>query len=135
MEIIDLQPNRGSIDLVFTIIEKGDVRNFEKFGRAGRVCTAKVKDDSGEVVLTLWNEDIDKVDVGDQVHLKNGWCSEFKGEKQLSAGKFGKIEIIKKAAEQKEVLTNDPSILQQQAASEESSPEEDDEPVQEEFIE
>lgn len=97
MEIKDLQPNQGNIDLVLSITEKGDIRTFEKFGKKGQVCTINVKDDSGEIKLTLWNDDTGRIDVNDKIHLKNGWCSEYKGEKQLSTGKFGQIEILEKA--------------------------------------
>ena len=90
MEIKDIQPNQGNIDLVLTVVEKGDVRTFEKFGKSGKVCTAKVQDETGTVKMTLWNEDTDKVNKGDKIHLKNGWCSEYQGEKQISSGKFGK---------------------------------------------
>ncbi|HLD79930.1 MAG TPA: DNA-binding protein [Candidatus Nanoarchaeia archaeon] len=95
MKIKDLQVNQGKVDLIVEVIEKDEPRTFEKFGKTGSVCNAKVKDNTGSVILTLWNDDISKIKVGDQIHLQNGWCSEFKGEKQVSAGKFGKIETIK----------------------------------------
>lgn len=112
MEIKDVQANQGNIDIVAEIAEKEEPRSFEKFGKTGRVCNAKLKDASGEIKLTLWNEDIDKVNVGDKIHLQNGWCSEYKGERQLSSGKFGKLELVEQA--QTETLTNDPEILAQQ---------------------
>ncbi|MBI2145869.1 hypothetical protein HYU22_00840 [Candidatus Woesearchaeota archaeon] len=133
MEIKDIKANSGNIDVVLHVVEKEAPRTFEKFGKKGRVCNAQVKDKSGQMKLTLWNEDIDKVNIGDKIHLQNGWCSEFKGEKQLSTGKFGKIEIVEKAAGQNpgEVLSNDPEVF--------APPEETDDettPVdEEEFIE
>lgn len=112
MELKDVQANQGNIDVVIHIVEKEEPRSFEKFGKTGRVCKAKVKDDTGEMKLTLWNDDIESVNVGDKVHLQNGWCSEYQGEKQLSSGKFGKIEILEKAAAgSNEVFTNDPGAL------------------------
>lgn len=109
MEIKDVQPNKGNIDVVVDVVQKESPRTFEKFGKKGKVCNAKVKDNSGEIMLTLWNDDADKVNVGDKLHLQNGWCAEYKGEKQLSAGKFGKIEVVGGA--EKTVFTNDPQIL------------------------
>ena len=94
MNIKDLQVNQGKVDLVVEVTEKDEPRTFEKFGKTGRVCNAKVKDGTGSVTLTLWNDDIDKLKVGDKIRLQNGWCSEFKGAKQVSAGKFGKIEGV-----------------------------------------
>ncbi len=122
MEIKDVQANQGNIDIVAVVTEKDEPRSFEKFGKQGKVCNAKIKDDSGIISLTLWNEDIDNVGVGDKIHVQNGWCSEFRDEKQLSAGKFGKIEIVEKreqdadqpkAPEQQpgEVLSNDPGVF------------------------
>lgn len=110
MEIKDIRPQQGNIDLVLEVVDKDEPRMFEKFGKQGQVCNAKVKDETGEISLTLWNDDIDRINVGDKIHLQNGWCSEFRGEKQLSAGKFGKIEVIEQG--QKEVFTNSPEMLQ-----------------------
>jgi replication factor A1 len=113
MEIKDLKPNQGKVDIVATVKEKDEPRTFEKFGKQGQVCNAKLEDESGTVVLTLWNEDVESIKVGDKVHLQNGWCSEYKGERQVSSGKFGKIEVVQSAAENT-VFTNDPNILQPQ---------------------
>jgi replication factor A1 len=110
MEIKDLKPNAGSVDLVLEVVDKDEPRTFEKFGKTGSVCNAKVKDETGEVKMTLWNEDIEKVKVGDKIHIENGWCSEFRDELQISSGKFGKIEVVE-AMENNTVLTNDPKML------------------------
>ena len=98
MAIADLEPRQGKVDLVAEVIDKGDVRTFEKFGKSGRVCNARIKDDSGEITLTLWNDEVDEVDVGDKVKITNGWVSEWQGEKQLSAGRFGKLEVVEKGS-------------------------------------
>ena len=107
MEVKDVRANQGKIDLVLEVVEKQEPRSFEKFGKKGQVCNATCKDDSGEIVLTLWNDDVEKVNVGDKIRVQNGWCSEFKGEKQVSAGKFGKIEVV----QSNKVYTNDPGVL------------------------
>jgi len=98
MEIKDLKPRQGSVEVVGEVTEKGDVREFEKFGKSGRVCNAKIKDASGEIALTLWNEQIDQVNVGDTVHITNGYVNEWQGEMQLTTGKFGKMEVQQGAA-------------------------------------
>ena len=124
MEIKDLQANQGKVDLVLEIVEKEEPRTFEKFGKSGKVCNVKVKDASGEVKMTLWNEDVDKVSQEDKMHLENDWCSEYQGEKQISAGKFGKIEVVDSSGNSgdKTVYTNDPNLLsgQQEPPSEDN---------------
>ncbi len=94
MEIKDLKPRQGKVDLVAEVVSKDDVREFTKFGRTGKVCNVTIKDSTGETKLTLWNEDIDIVNVGDKVHIQNGWVNEFRGQLQITKGKFGKIEVL-----------------------------------------
>ncbi|MBM3228828.1 DNA-binding protein [Candidatus Parvarchaeota archaeon] len=78
----------------------GEVTNMDeprevvtKFGKKMRVASATLKDDSGEMVLSLWNDDIEKVQVGAKVTVENGWVAEYKGNLQISAGKFGKLNV------------------------------------------
>ncbi len=97
MKVADIKPNQGNIEVVAEVVKKDSPRSFEKFGKSGKVCNYRIKDDSGEISLTLWNDDIDKVNEGDTIHLQNGWCSEYKTEKQVSTGKFGKVEVTKSA--------------------------------------
>lgn len=94
MKISELQTKQGNVDLKVQVIEKENPREFEKFGKKGRVCNTKVKDESGEIKLTLWNEDIDRINVSDTLHIRNGFINEWQGEKQLTTGKFGSIEKI-----------------------------------------
>ncbi len=117
MEIKDCKANQGKIDVVAEVVHKEEPRTFAKFGKKGKVCSVRIQDASGEIILTLWNEDIDKVNIGDTLKLHNGWCSEFKGEKQLSTGKFGKIEVVQKS-EEKTIFTNDPGAFAGEAEGE-----------------
>lgn len=94
MPIADLKAGQGKVDITVDITEKGDVRTFAKFGKEGRVCNATAKDASGEIKLSLWNEQVDQVNVGDKVQITNGYVSEWQGEKQLSTGKFGKLDVV-----------------------------------------
>jgi len=123
MEIKDVQSNQGKVDIVAFVVSKESPKTFEKFGKQGKLCNVKLKDDSGEIKLTLWNDDVDSVNIGDKIHLENGWCSEYKGEKQLSSGKFGKIEVL--ASKPQEVLTNDPEMLARQKGGNFGNPDED----------
>ena len=98
MAIKDLEARQGNVNLTLEVIEKEDVREFEKFGKKGRVCNAVAKDATGTIKITLWNDDIDKVNKGDTVKIENGWVGEWQGELQLSTGKFGKLEIVSGSA-------------------------------------
>ena len=95
MQIKELQPKQSKVDIEVTVKSISSIREFQKFGKIGRVANATVEDETGTIKLTLWNDDIDNIREGDKIRLTNGFVSEFQGEKQLSAGRFGKIEVIK----------------------------------------
>ena len=94
MKINELKPRQGKIEIEVTKTDIGETRTFEKFGKPGRVCNVTASDDTGEIKLTLWNDEIDTIKIGDKVKITNGYVNEFQGEKQLTAGRFGKLEII-----------------------------------------
>jgi replication factor A1 len=94
VKISELQAGQGSVSVEAEVKSIEAVRTFNKSGRELRVANAVVSDDSGEIKLTLWNEDIEKVSVGKKIKITNGYVNEFQGEKQLTSGKFGKLEIV-----------------------------------------
>jgi replication factor A1 len=98
MAIKDLQPRQGFDVIEGEIIEKGDVREFQKFGKPGRVCTAVIQDSSGKCNFSLWNDEIEMLNVGDKVKVTDGYANEWQGEVQISAGRNGKLEVLSKGA-------------------------------------
>lgn len=94
MQVKDLQARTGNIELTLDVIDVDEPREFEKFGKAGKVANAKAKDESGEVKLTLWNEQTEQIKKGDKVKISNGWVGEYQGELQVSTGKFGTLQVL-----------------------------------------
>ncbi len=97
MQIKDLKPKQGNVDITIDVMDVGDVREFNKFGKPGKVANAVAKDETGDIKLTLWNDDIEKIKAGDKVHLTNGYVNEWQGEMQLTTGKMGKMEVVGKS--------------------------------------
>lgn len=93
-KISELTANQGNVNIEGTIKELGEKRSFNKYGRQLVVVNAILDDGSANIKLTLWNDDADRFKEGDSVKITNGYVSEFQGEKQLTSGKFGKIEKI-----------------------------------------
>ena len=102
MKISELTIRQGNVDVQGTIKEIGDIKTFNKFGRELRVADAILEDDSGTIKLTLWNDDASKFKSGDKVKITNGYVNEFQGEKQLTSGKFGKLEKVGEGEETEE---------------------------------
>ncbi len=97
MQVKDLKPKQGNVDIVVDVVDVSETREFQKFGKPGKVANAVAKDETGDIKLTLWNDDIEKVHAGDKVHLTNGYVNEWQGEMQLTTGRMGKMEIVGKS--------------------------------------
>ena len=93
-KISELKVGQGQVNVEGTVRDISDTRAFNKYGRDLKVANAILEDESGSIKLTLWNDDITRIKNGDKIKLTNGYVSEFNSEKQLSAGKMGKIEIV-----------------------------------------
>jgi replication factor A1 len=96
MQIADLQPKQGNVNITAKVIEVGQPREFSKFGNSGKVATALIQDPSGQMSFSLWNEQIDQVAVGDEVTITNGFVSEWRGQLQLTTGRMGAMTVKKK---------------------------------------
>lgn len=95
MKIKDIKVGAMDGSITAEVIDMEEPREvLNKFGVRMKVAKANIRDDSGEINLTLWNDDAGKFKVGDKIKLENGWVTEFKGNLQVSAGKNGKIEKV-----------------------------------------
>ena len=93
--IKDLQDGMKRVSVEAKVVEKGESREVKARYRdeTYRIVDAVVADETGSVKLTLWNEQIDQVNVGDNIKIENGYITSFKGEIQLNVGKFGKLTV------------------------------------------
>jgi len=87
---------RNGIDIEGKVERKGEPRTVNrKMGGTIDVCDAYLIDETGgEIKLTLWGDDIPKVNDGSRVKVENGYTNTFKGEVSLTKGKYGKLEVI-----------------------------------------
>lgn len=56
-----------------------------------KVADVLIGDETGTVILTLWDENITQTKVGDVVAINNGYVKTFKGSIRLNIGRFGTI--------------------------------------------
>lgn len=75
------------------ILEKSETRQVysRKKGEPLYVANAAMGDDTGRIVLVLWNEQIGSVSVGDRVRVENGYVDSFRDVLQLNIGRIGRI--------------------------------------------
>jgi hypothetical protein len=60
------------------------------------VSNASIADETGKILLCLWDQQINSVRTGDYIEIKNAHVAMFKGEKQLRLGKNGTITVLEK---------------------------------------
>ncbi len=87
--------SRG-VNVKVKAIEKGEPRTVfsRRDGAEHRVAEALVGDDTGCILLTLWDDAIDEVSVDDVMDIKNGYVSTFRGSMSLNVGRYGTREKI-----------------------------------------
>jgi replication factor A1 len=95
-KIKELQSGMKQVEVEADVVDKGNPRQVQsRFGNETlNVADAIIQDDSGTIKLTLWNEQIDQVNVGDKIKIENGYLTSFKGEVQLNIGKYGKLTVL-----------------------------------------
>lgn len=133
MFVSDLKPNQAVDSITLEIVEIGEPKEFTNFRGTIRVANAKVKDETGQCSLTLWNDEIGKYSEGQRIRITNGWCKEYRGEIQVSSGKYGKTEILdgtgaetENAAPKAAPPKKKPAKKQAKAKKEEDSEEEEE---------
>lgn len=89
----DVKPGMRSLDLDLEVLEKEEPRSFSTDKGEGRVSTAVCADKSGKIKVSLWNDEIEKVEVGDRIKIENGYSRLFKDEVHVSAGRYGELKI------------------------------------------
>ncbi len=95
MKISELKPGMRNVSVMGKIESVGEPRTVNlRAGGTNNVADAVISDESGNIKLSLWGDDINKVQAGDRVSIENGYINTFKGENSLSVGKFGKINKI-----------------------------------------
>src|SRR3989475_4988451 len=88
MKVKELRPE-SKVDVIeLTIRQKGDARDFSsRSGSTGKVADAKAVDDEGtEVSVSLWNDEIERVQANDRIRITNGWVREWRGEQHGQEG-------------------------------------------------
>jgi replication factor A1 len=95
VNIKDLRNGMKRVTVEANIVEKGETRQVRSRYKdeTYNVADAVVADETGSIKLTLWNEQIDQVEVGNKIKIENGYVTSFKGEVQLNVGKFGTMTV------------------------------------------
>ncbi|MBI4053314.1 MAG: single-stranded DNA-binding protein [Candidatus Diapherotrites archaeon] len=94
MKVSEIRPYGKKIDLTVKALKKNEEREVSSKldGSTHKVTEALVGDETGTVLLTLWDDTIAKVEEGKSYKVTNAYASFFKNSLRVNIGRFGTIE-------------------------------------------
>ena len=94
-KIGDLKAGMKKIDLKAEVLKLSEPKMvYTRYGTTAYVSNALIKDETGSMRMSLWNQQINMVHKGDVINIKNGNVSWFSGERQLNLGRNGSLSVI-----------------------------------------
>jgi len=67
---------------------------YTRYGTTACVSNALIRDETGSMKMSLWNQQVNTVHKGDLIDVKNGTVTWFSGERQLRLGRSGSLSVI-----------------------------------------
>jgi replication factor A1 len=98
VKIEKLTPNSKEVNTIVKVISKSEVRNVTGRDYAvHRVADALVGDETGCVYLTLWDDNIDKINEEATLRITNGYVNLFRGNMRLNIGRYGSFQLLEES--------------------------------------
>jgi len=95
MKIEDLRVGMKKINVIAEVLETSEPSKVHtQFRDNALVSNAWIGDETGKIMLCLWDQQVDSVHLGDCIEVKNAHVAMFKAEKQLRLGKNGTVKIL-----------------------------------------
>jgi len=94
MKINEIERGKSSISVEGGITDKSEPRRVRTRYGPRNVCDATLQDETGKIRLSLWQEQIDMVSIGDKIKISGAYVTEFRDQLQLNIPRSGKVEII-----------------------------------------
>ena len=98
IKIKDLTPKAKRVNTVFKVVNVEAAKNVrsKKDRTPHAVTEATVGDDTGTVLMTVWDESLETIKPGKAFSLVNGYITLFRGTMRLNIGKYGELTEVEK---------------------------------------
>lgn len=94
MKVNELKAGMDNVEVTVKVVEVGRPRIVRTSRGNHIIAEAVVEDETGSIVVTLWDEKISSMSAGETVKIKNGYVSTVRGELRLNVGKYGEVEKL-----------------------------------------
>ena len=92
LNIRDLKPGMSSVNIKVTVSNISEPKQITSGkGIEYEILEVEVKDETGTMMLVLWDEKVIPLKVGDVLRIENGFVTSFKGKWRINVGKYGEI--------------------------------------------
>lgn len=94
VKVDGLKPSLRDLNLIVKVVDIGQSKEIvvRSSGRAHHVAEALVGDETGLVLLNLWDDQIAAFNSNETIEIKNGYTSLFRGSLRLNIGRQGTAE-------------------------------------------
>ena len=97
VKIGNLREGMKKINVIAEVLKTSEPSKVHtQFRDNALVTNACIGDETGKVMLCLWDQQVNAVSMGDCIEVRNAHVASFKGEKQLRLGKNGTITRLEK---------------------------------------
>jgi replication factor A1 len=94
MTVEELNPEADDVEITGTIKRLPTPRAVSTRYGQKKIVTAVFEDETGEIDLTLWEEEIEAIEEGAEVQIEGAYVREWADDIQLNIGRDGDIEQI-----------------------------------------
>jgi len=96
VEIGSLQEGMSNIRLIGTVVNVSDIRNYEREDRSFKVCSLFLKDNTGQIRVSLWNQNADKsakISIGDIIAIENCYAKYGFSGMEVQTNSYTRLDL------------------------------------------
>ncbi len=94
MKVQDLKPGMDQVDIRVEVVDLSQPKKVTMGNGVKRdILQITVKDETGSIALVLWDDKVIRgLKTGDNLRIRNGFVTSYRGEWRINLGKYGELE-------------------------------------------
>jgi len=92
MKVHELKPGMQHVNMEVKVLNVSESKQVVAGrGITHEILEVEVGDETGAIMLVLWDEKVLPLKAGDFIQIENGFVTSFKGEWRINIGKYGNV--------------------------------------------
>jgi len=92
MKVHELKPGMQHVNMEVKVLNVSKPKQVVAGrGVTHEILEVEVGDETGSIMLVLWDEKVIPLEAGDVLRIENGFVSSYRGNWRLNVGRFGKV--------------------------------------------